>query len=308
MSFLRPRKIRKSFDLYYGYSFYTPGIGGMFVLLIWLLAGAFLGNLITLVLTYAVSSSFATGYGMLMAYPVMFIPAMMYASLKSKRNATFDKGYSLTSNHYGKLGWMAAAILVMIATAAAAFMTDAINCLMPPTPKWLENLMKAMTQGNLWVNFLSVSIFAPIFEEWLCRGEVLRGLLNHRRPDGSAMDPKWAIAISAVFFAFIHLNPWQAVPAFILGVLFGYVYYKTGSLWLTMLMHFTNNTLALIFSNIDSLKDMNTWLDVLPKMTYVICFIVCGLVLLFAVRQLGKIPQQSPEGNCDEVEANPETI
>lgn len=78
---------------------------------------------------------------------------------------------------------------------------------------------------------------------------------KERRKHHHGIKPVWAIFWSAVFFAFIHLNPWQAVPAFILGCLFGYVYYKTGSLKLTMLMHFTNNTFSLIFSNIDKFKD-----------------------------------------------------
>ena len=40
---------------------------------------------------------------------------------------------------------------------------------------------------------------------------VLRGLLGHK------VKPVWAIVISAAFFAIIHLNPWQAIPAFLLG-------------------------------------------------------------------------------------------
>ena len=164
-------------------------------------------------------------------------------------------------------------------------------------PEQLEELLKGMTTGVIWANFISVSIFAPLFEEWLCRGMILRGLLHNR------VRPVWAVLISSAFFALIHLNPWQAVPAFALGCLFGYVYYKTGSLKLTMLMHFTNNTFSLILSNIDSLKDMDSWMQVMPATLYWIVFAACILLLILIVRMFARIPLLSREGNCDKVES-----
>ena len=140
-----------------------------------------------------------------------------------------------------------------------------------------------------------VSIFAPFFEEWLCRGMVLRGLL------GNKVKPAWAIVFSAIFFAVIHLNPWQAVPAFLLGCLFGYVYYKTGSLKLTMLMHFANNTFSLVISNIDAFEDMDSFLDLFPSARYWVIFFACILLLVLVIRSLGRIPQERPEGNLDPV-------
>ena len=227
---------------------------------------------------------------------------MMYAMYKSRGNALFDTGYEMDSRHFGKFGAAVISILVMLSTLALAFDMDMVNALMPPMPEWLENMLKGMTQGKFWVNFLCVSVFAPFFEEWLCRGMVLRGLLNYSRSEGRrGIRPAAAIAISALFFAAIHLNPWQAVPAFALGCLFGYVYYRTGSLNLTMLMHFTNNTFALIISNIDSIKDAENFMEVMPGWAYNSIAAVCLVFLVFAVREFSKIELTSPQGNCDEV-------
>ncbi|MCI1640296.1 MAG: CPBP family intramembrane metalloprotease [Bacteroidales bacterium] len=303
MSFFNPRKVTRSYDLYKGFSFYTPGIGGMLGLLLWLLAGAMLGNLVSAVLIRFVSRDFAMTYGMLISYPIMFLPAMMFAMSSSRNNAMFDTGYSLISSHFGKMGGAVAALLVIPLTLSVGFMTDLFNAAMPQMPSWLENLLKNMTHGTLWVNILSVSIFAPIFEEWLCRGEILRGLLNHRRKDGTTMKPVLAIVLSALFFAVIHANPWQAVPAFILGVVFGFVYYKTGSLWLTMIMHCTNNTFALIMSNVDSLKDVDNWLQVMNPVSYAVVFVFCLVIAFVIIRMFCRIPLQSPAGNCDPVDA-----
>ena len=96
-----------------------------------------------------------------------------------------------------------------VAQCFRSFSCDAFGFILPEPPQWFKAAMDAMTSADsLLLNLISVSIFAPIFEEWLCRGMVLRGLLANK------MKPVWAIVISALFFAFIHLNPWQALPAF----------------------------------------------------------------------------------------------
>ena len=295
------RKVR-SFDVFEGHAYYTPAVGGMFALLGLLLVGALFGSLVTALLTLALGSGFALEYGNLIAYPLMFIPPMMYAGYKSRSNAVFEQGYALDNNHFSPHGGLVCALLSIVAVLSAAFMTDAISAQMPPMPEWLDEALTSLTQGKLWVNLLCVSVFAPLFEEWLCRGMVLRGLLNAKNYDGTArIKPVWAILISALFFAVIHANPWQAIPAFILGTLFGYIYYRTGSLKLTMLMHCVNNTFAVICGQIDSLKEMDSWLDVLPGRQYWVLFAACALLLILVVRAFAKVPVQSPAGNCDPV-------
>ncbi|MGM9770323.1 MAG: lysostaphin resistance A-like protein [Candidatus Cryptobacteroides sp.] len=294
------RRIR-NYNLLSGYAFYVPGPWDIFALTALFLVGALIGNVIGLLFMLALPES-GSEYMMLISYPVMFIPPMMYAMYKSRGNALFDTGYEMDSRHFGKFGTAAISILVMLSTLTLAFDMDMVNALMPPMPEWLENMLKGMTQGKFWVNFLCVSVFAPFFEEWLCRGMILRGLLNYSRSEGRrGIRPAAAIAISALFFAAIHLNPWQAVPAFALGCLFGYVYYRTGSLNLTMLMHFTNNTFALIISNIDSIKDAENFMEVMPGWAYNSIAAVCLVFLVFAVREFSKIELTSPQGNCDEV-------
>lgn len=294
------RRIR-NYNLLSGYAFYVPGPWDIFALTALFLVGALIGNVIGLLFMLALPES-GSEYMMLISYPVMFIPPMMYAMYKSRGNALFDTGYEMDNRQFGKFGTAAISILVMLSTLALAFDMDMVNALMPPMPEWLENMLKGMTQGKFWVNFLCVSVFAPFFEEWLCRGMVLRGLLNYSRSEGRrGIRPAAAIAISALFFAAIHLNPWQAVPAFALGCLFGYVYYRTGSLNLTMLMHFTNNTFALIISNIDSIKDAENFMEVMPGWAYNSIAAVCLVFLVFAVREFSKIELTSPQGNCDEV-------
>lgn len=287
------KKVR-NYKFFDNYSWFVPGVKEMLILLLMLLLGGVLGNVITLLFTAVLGTAKGTEYAMVVSYPVMFIPAMMYAGAKSRARSFTGSGLKLDSDNFSPVGGALCALLAAVGTMTLAFCTDALNQLMPPAPEWLEQTLKSMTQGNFFLNFLCVSIFAPFFEEWLCRGMVLRGLL------GNKVKPSWAIVISALFFAMIHLNPWQALPAFLLGCLFGYVYYKTGSLKLTMLMHFTNNTLALVMSNIDSLKDADNWAELLPGVQYWILFTVCLMATYLVVMKFKRV-ESTPEGNCDSV-------
>ncbi len=238
---------------------------------------------------------------MLVSYPLIFIPAMIYSSFKSGRNQEFDTGFSLDSSHFRPVGGALCVLLAVVSTLALNFIATFFISLLPPMPQWLEDALNSMTQGNFWMNLVSVSVFAPLFEEWLCRGIVLRGLLNHRRDDGSTMHPAAAIAISAIFFAVIHLNPWQAIAAFLLGCLFGFVYWKTGSLKLTMLMHCANNTFALILAQIPSLKDVEDWRTVMSSGAFIVCFAICLLLTALTVYEFNRI-HNSRRGNCDALE------
>ncbi|MDO5443198.1 MAG: CPBP family intramembrane metalloprotease [Bacteroidia bacterium] len=301
------KRIHKNFDFLSNYDYFVPDVKGIAGLTIWFIAGALLGSVVTVIISSFINDhSAAMTYSMVVSYPIMFIPPMMYASLKSRNNSFFGKGRKLSNSHYSPLGWPVCVIMVMLATLAAAFICDGIGSLMPDVPAWLEDVLSSMTQGNILIDLICVSIFAPIFEEWLCRGEVLRGLLNyeHKNKAGETVHgikPAWAIVISAAFFAIIHGNPWQAVPAFTLGCLFGYVYYKTGSIKLTMLMHCTNNTFAVIISNIDSLKDIDSWMDVMKPSDYGIVMLLCVAFILLFLYKFNGIKPQSPQGNCDEV-------
>ena len=291
------KAVKRSYDLFSNYCHYVPGIGGMFMMLLLFLVGSILGSILTVVLSL-ISPDFANIYGMMISYPVMFIPPMLYASSQSRRNEVFEKGYALDSSNFGQNRWWVMIVAVMFSTISLAFICEPLMKVLPQTPEWFEQIMNSILKNSpLWVTLISVSVFAPLFEEWLCRGIVLRGLLTK-------MNPAWAIVVSAAFFAVLHMNPWQALPAFILGVLFGYVYYKTGSLKLTMLMHFTNNTMSAIFSKIPQFEEAETFMDVMSPWAYGIVFTLSILILAASLVIFRNIPLKgSAAGNCDEVES-----
>ena len=278
------------------FNYFTPGVAGMFILLGFLLIGAVLGNLVTLLCT-ALLGPDGMEYGLLLSYPLMFLPAMVYASHKSSSLSMNHDGVKLNSANFSPLGAVVCALAAAVLTVSAAFCIEPLTTLLPEMPRWLRDTLEGMTSGTLWVDFLCVSIFAPLFEEWLCRGMVMRGLL------ANGMKPVWAILISALFFALIHANPWQALPALALGLVFGYVYYKTGSLTLTMLMHFTNNTLALVLGHIEAFKDAETWMDVIPTSAYGFVYAAMAVLTVVIILAFRKIELKDRKGNFDSVKS-----
>lgn len=295
MGFFKRHSGRGSYDLFSNHSHCVPGYGGMMTLFVMFLLGALLGNILVGALTF-VSAEFATIYGTVISYPVMFIPPWLYVSAKSRRNEFFETGYALDSSHFGSLGGFSMAVIVSIATMAMAFLADSLNILMPEAPEWFEKAMEQIMDAPVWITLISVSVFAPLFEEWLCRGMVLRGLLQKTHPVS-------AILVSATFFAVLHMNPWQALPAFLLGILFGYVYYKTGSLKLTMLMHCVNNTMAVVFSKIPSLEEAEGFADVLSPWAYAGVLVACVAFVAATAVVLRNIPfsKDDARSNCDEI-------
>lgn len=302
MAFFKRHTGRGSYDLFSNYSHYLPGFGGMMMLFAMFLIGSLLGSILVLCLGFLLSPEDVATYGNTISYPVMFIPPLLYASAMSRRNEYFDTGYALDSSHFGRLGGFRMALVVSVATIATAFVVEPVGLLLPDMHEWLEKAMEQLTGGPVWVSLLCVSVFAPLFEEWLCRGLVLRGLFAH-------MKPAAAIAVSAAFFAVLHMNPWQAIPAFLLGMLFGYVYYKTGSLKLTMLMHCVNNTFSVLMSRIPALEEADTFMDVMSPWAYAGVFIALLAFLAAALVTLKAVPVAAADresgrpdmGNCDEI-------
>ena len=108
---------------------------------------------------------------------------------------------------------------------------------MPELPNLMDNEFD-MILTNRW-GYLAIGLLAPLSEEIVLRGAILKELLKKFSP--------WvAIAISAVFFALIHFNPAQMPHAFLIGLLLGWMYWRTGSILPGVAYHWANNSIAFV--------------------------------------------------------------
>lgn len=108
------------------------------------------------------------------------------------------------------------------------------------TSKVFESLVK-----EPW-GYVAVGILAPLAEEIVFRGAILRTLLGMM----SRKNHWVAIMISAALFGAVHGNAAQFVNALLMGLLLGWMYYRTKSLVPGILMHWVNNTMAYVLSNL----------------------------------------------------------
>lgn len=89
-----------------------------------------------------------------------------------------------------------------------------------------------------WLLLVGGIVVAPVVEELFFRGFVFAGL---RERYGA----RKAGLISAGLFAVVHLQPLTAVPIFLLGVVFAYLYHRSGSIWPAVIMHVLTNAVGL---------------------------------------------------------------
>ena len=116
---------------------------------------------------------------------------------------------------------------------------------------WLQEQMPALPDvaGETLTKIIStpggyfvIALLAPVVEEVVFRGAILRALL-------SSMKSKWgAICFTAALFALIHANPAQMPHAFLMGWLMGWLYMRTGSILPAIVFHWANNTVAYLIA------------------------------------------------------------
>jgi len=90
---------------------------------------------------------------------------------------------------------------------------------------------------------LGGALIGPICEEIIFRGVILEGLAKK-------YDPTKALIFSALIFGLIHLQPLQVIGAFFAGLILGWIYLKTQSLWVVIALHVINNFVAFTFADL----------------------------------------------------------
>ena len=105
--------------------------------------------------------------------------------------------------------------------------------------------------------YLAIGIFAPLVEETVFRGAIQREALKFFC--GKGMSHWVAIAFTALLFAAAHGNPAQMPHAFLVGLLLGWLCYRSGSIVPGIVVHWVNNSVAFLgYALYPPLYDMET--------------------------------------------------
>lgn len=128
---------------------------------------------------------------------------------------------------------------------------------------------------SLWAVILSAVILAPIMEELIFRKLVLDRLAGY--------GPAVAMSVSALVFGLAHGNFYQFFYAFLLGLIFAYIYLRTGkvrySMMLHMMVNFCGSVIPILIMRVADENEVAAILASVTQLTFMGVFMLGGLIL-----------------------------
>ena len=154
-------------------------------------------------------------------------------------------------------------------------------------PDLMQDTFRAMSRNVFGI--ISIAIMAPLVEELLFRGAIQGYMLR------KGMKPLYTILIASAIFGIVHMNPIQIPFAFAIGLIFGWLYYRTGSVVPGIIGHFINNSIACLQMATLTEEEFNTttieWLGVGPTYAlFAISFAVMIGMFLYLKKHLPAAP------------------
>jgi len=127
--------------------------------------------------------------------------------------------------------------IALVLTLPLIVIAEALTSLVP-MPEWYKDVFAELFKLSV-PSFITAIIVAPLLEEMIFRGIILDGFLRNFSPGKS-------ILLASLLFGIAHLNFWQFLGAFMIGLFIGWVYWQTKSLGLAIGIHMFNNLVSFI--------------------------------------------------------------
>ena len=192
---------------------------------------------------------------------------------KNKQNQIFKKPTANSTLFY-----------LILAVASFFALYPIVNCfdsLLIKCGIKLGTLTYSLTTKNYFISLLSIVILPAVVEEFIFRGLIFKGL----KPYGKT----FSIITTALMFAVYHMSLSQTIYPILFGSLLTFVMYKENNLFYCILMHLTNNFLALTISYFNISLVFNSWLYIALAIVLVCIFI--SLLIVAILKQ----PSQSKQ-------------
>lgn len=140
-------------------------------------------------------------------------------------------------------------LMTLVLCLAVFVLTDELDRLIqlvfPMPQSWVDALADFVNVTTWFETIMFIGagvVVAGFAEEMLFRGIIQRTLETYR-------EPAIAIVLSAVFFALVHFNPWTTIQITILGIVLGYISWKSRSILPAVLFHGLNNLFSFVVMN-----------------------------------------------------------
>ncbi|MBR1687871.1 MAG: CPBP family intramembrane metalloprotease [Prevotella sp.] len=146
-------------------------------------------------------------------------------------------GWAEVSPHYFRTRPYLVLLWSVVAAVGAIIPSMWLQEQLPDLPD-LNSENFTLLMANRW-GYFAIGLLVPLAEEIVFRGAILKELLNKYTAQN-------AILISALIFAVAHFNPAQMPHAFLVGLLLGWMYWRTGSILPGVAFHWANNSIAYV--------------------------------------------------------------
>ncbi len=169
---------------------------------------------------------------------IILLPVIMILRISKA-----DIKKTLRLNYTNPINFLLVLIAALPLLLLSGILGQIINHIFPVSEAYLEILQNLITvqQEGLWFTIFVVGILPGVCEEVMFRGFILNAL----RKKGVW----YGIILTAVLFGAFHLDPFRFLPATLLGIWLGYLAVKTNSLFVPVLAHFLQNSLAILITN-----------------------------------------------------------
>ncbi|MBO7302774.1 MAG: CPBP family intramembrane metalloprotease [Clostridia bacterium] len=201
--------------------------------------------------------------------------------------------------------------LFIVAIIAVNFMIAYLNSIMvsslspsfSTSVKQGADTLSARQPGEKVVLFIisivSTAVVPALCEEYLYRGAVLTGLMPYGRTT--------AIMASSILFGFMHQNPMQLLYTTLMGVVLGYVYIKTKSIWACILIHFFNNLVTVLEEYLPVLTGVK-WISNVLDFVIVIVGVIALIVVIAKKDKESQIEENGSFGVVGEIGLDVEEV
>jgi membrane protease YdiL (CAAX protease family) len=228
-----------------------------------------------------------SGFGFFIGYLGQFVLTIAY-TVFLVRKRTGKLGHVM---HFSLRGFDPAVILwgLILMLALSVVIEPVINLFPAEWYDWVGDRLK---QGG-WMMATAV-VVAPICEEVLFRGLIQGSLVRKRGP--------WVgIPIASALFGIIHIVPQQVVAGFLLGMVIGFVYYKTRSLLAAIVLHLINNALSAFLTLFEPDEGPSPTLRQMigNQTVYWVIFAVSALLVILSLVQVIGMIRKSREASIE---------
>ena len=240
----------------------------IFLFLIIFLIGTLIGAAVSALFVVGGDTGMKIGQGIASIF-MFVVPPIVYYYITRKENRMQALGLRRLSSPWWLIIVAVALMIVSIpVTTTLTTWNEGMHLggAFSGIEKWmkeLEETAQALTDkmtnvdtiGGLLLNLLVIALIPAVGEEMTFRGVIQQSLTRR-------MNPHIAIILSAAIFSFFHFQFFGFFPRLFLGILLGYMFYITGSLWTSILMHFVNNGAAVTLyylGNIGVIEDAEHW-------------------------------------------------